>query len=141
MRIMNTFDGMHSNCISLNGAPPLTRGEIHLIECIGKHSDANISELASILGNTRGAVSQMAGKLEKKQLITKTKRADNNKEVVLALLPDGQQVFQEHEKLHADLYSEIARLTDRSDDENLAYLKEILDIVEKYVKGYKEIYY
>ena len=74
MRITNTINNLHSENISFNESVALTLGEIHLIECIGKHEDTNVTEISKILGNTRGAVSQMAKKLENKGLVNKKRK-------------------------------------------------------------------
>lgn len=93
MRITNTINDLHSDNISLNGNISLTVGEIHLMECIGKHQDANITELSKILDITKGSVSQMSKKSEKKLLINKTKKGNNNKEIILELSKDGKEIF------------------------------------------------
>lgn len=136
VRINSLFESMHGECISLGGTTPLTTGEIHLIEAIGKHPDANVTDLAKVLGNTKGAVSQMAAKLEKKGLICKTRRADNDKDIILTLKEDGWFVFKEHEKLHADLYAELEQYANE-----LEQAKVLMDVVEKHLNIYKERLY
>lgn len=140
MRITNKVNELHSSQISFDENTTLTTGEIHLIECIGKHKDVNVTEIAKILGNTKGAVSQMAKKLQNKGLIIKTKREDNNKDILLNLSNYGNKIFIEHEKLHADLYKEIISSIDNSTQENLKAMKNILNIIEKHTDNYKKKY-
>lgn len=140
MRITNTINELHSHYISLNGSTPLTLGEIHLIECIGKHSETNVTEIAKILGNTRGAVSQMAKKLENKELINKTKKGNNEKEIILQLNKKGMEIFLEHEKFHASLYGDILSSVEGASKENIEFVKYILNKIEEYTDEYKKKY-
>ena len=140
MRVTNTINELHKPAISLNGSIPLTLGEIHLIECIGKHPEINVTEIAKILGNTKGAVSQMAKKLEKKGLINKKKKGNNNKEIILELSDEGKKIFLEHEKLHDSLYKEILSSLNNQSLENIEFLKDTLNIIEKHTKNYKKEY-
>lgn len=141
MRINININQMHSDCITIDGKNALTVGEIHLIECIGKHRESNVTEMAEILGRTKGAVSQMAVKLEKKGLCIKEKHGNNNKEIILSLTQEGQRVFEEHEKLHNDLYRDIASALDEIDEKSFNEIESILGITEKYLDEYKEKYH
>ncbi len=140
MRITNTINNLHSENISFNESVALTLGEIHLIECIGKHEDTNVTEISKILGNTRGAVSQMAKKLEKKGLVNKKKKGNNNKEIILELSDEGEKIFLEHEKLHDSLYKEILSSLNNQSLENIEFIKDTLNIIEKHTKNYKKEY-
>ena len=140
MRITNKINELHNCHINFNGSLQLSIGEIHLIECIGKHQGANVTEISNILGNTRGAVSQMAKKLEKKGLIVKTKKGDNNKEIILQLSKEGKKIFLEHEKLHDSLYKEILSSLNNQSLESIEFIKDTLNIIEKHTKNYKKEY-
>ena len=138
MRITNKINELHTYHINFNGTLQLAIGEIHLIECIGKHQGANVTEISNILGNTRGAVSQMAKKLEKKGLIVKTKRGDNNKEIILQLSKEGDEIFLEHEKFHESLYKDILSTLDSSSDENIEFVENIFKSIEKHIDQYEK---
>lgn len=140
MRITSTINELHSSQISFNCGVPLTLGEIHLIECIGKHEGMNVTEIAKILGNTRGAVSQMAKKLENKGLIDKKMKEDNNKEILLTLSKVGNEIFIEHEKFHDSLYGEVLSSLDGATQENIDIIKNILNTIEKHTYEYKKKY-
>lgn len=140
MRITNAINELHGHHISLNGSMTLALGEIHLIECIGKNPEKNVTEIAKILGNTRGAVSQMAKRLEGKGLINKTKKGDNNKEIMLQLSKEGRKIFLEHEKFHASLYGDIFNSIEGSSKENMEFIKNILNTIEEHTNKYKKKY-
>lgn len=140
-RISAEINDMHKGMIHLDGLGSLPLGEIHLIECIGKHPEANVTELAAILGNTKGAVSQMAGKLIRKGLAVKTRREDNDKETILRLTETGRQVFDAHEKLHADMYREIGEALNGIDSESIEECARVMTIIEQYLGEYRKKYH
>lgn len=106
----NRTNQLKNKKVSFNGTPSINTASLHLIETIGNHPDANTTELAAILGITKGAVSQMATKLRDKGLLEKQKTSGNAKEVYLVLTPDGENLRQEHDKLHQEQYEELATL-------------------------------
>lgn len=134
LRLHSLYESIQKQYISLNGTLSLTTGEIHLIEAIGKHPAYNVSELGISLGITKGAVSQMALRLEKKKLITKVHEADNGKNILLRLSPTGKQVFTAHQKFHAAMYAELEQYP-----EALEQTKKMLDVLERYLNHYKEM--
>lgn len=140
MRITNTINELHSENINFDNNISLTLGEIHLIESIGKHQDTNVTEISKIIGNTKGAVSQMAKKLEKKGLINKKKKGNNNKEIILELSERGKKIFLEHENLHDSLYKEILSSLNNQPLENIEFIKDTLSVIEKHTKNYKKKY-
>lgn len=140
MRITNKINDLHGYNISLVGSTSLSLGEIHLIECIGKHPEINVTEIAKILGNTRGAVSQMAKKLENKELIIKTKKGDNNKEIILILSKEGEKIFLEHERFHVSLYKDILSSIEGANKEHIEFIKNILSTIESHTNEYKKKY-
>lgn len=81
----------------------LHRSEIHTVQAIGQHEDINLTRLAAHMEITKGAASQMVRKLERKGLVKKEKRADNAKEVLLALTPLGWRGYHAHEAFHASM--------------------------------------
>jgi DNA-binding MarR family transcriptional regulator len=64
-----------------------------------------MAEIANILGVTRGAVQQMAGRLLKKGLVEKLMDKNDRKRVYLSLTPKGEIAFKGHEEYHAELSS------------------------------------
>ncbi|MGI6033659.1 MAG: MarR family winged helix-turn-helix transcriptional regulator [Coriobacteriales bacterium] len=140
MRASNLMDSMHGDLISLEDGQPLTVAEIHLIDAIGKHPKANMTELADITGRTKGALSQLSSRLQKKGLIRKGRRADNNRDVVLTLTEEGRSVYDAHDRLHADLYEEIASDLGEMDEKSIEALLKISDSLERHLEEYKEMF-
>lgn len=75
--------------------------DTHCISCIGAAGAANGVQLAAMLGLTRSAVSKITTRLEMKDYILGSKRANNNKEIFYTLTEKGREIFAKHENAHA----------------------------------------
>jgi len=80
------------NCTALKFTPWLF---------IGTHPDINGTSLAKIMGVTKGAISQVIKKLEKKKLVDRYQNPTNNKEILLRLTKKGEIDYHGHEAYHA----------------------------------------
>ncbi|SFA74976.1 DNA-binding transcriptional regulator, MarR family [Cohnella sp. OV330] len=85
--------------VSLKGYKP---SEVHCIEYIGKHADANVTKLAEHFYMTRSAISKIAKKLMEKGLIESFQRPDNKKEIYFRLTEQGEAVNRLHDELHGE---------------------------------------
>ncbi len=65
--------------------------ELQTVSMIGENPEVNMTQLADIMGVTRGAISQTVRKLVTKKLVNRT-NARNNKEVNLNLTQLGKMV-------------------------------------------------
>ncbi len=107
----------------------LFEAEIHMIKSIKESEGIHVTGLADLLGVTKGAVSQIIMRLQKKGMIIKDTDPRNLSRLVLRLTPKGETAYANHEKLHQefdDLVSEI--LKDASEDK-IAFLREFLDVL------------
>lgn len=102
--------------------------EVHYIECIGSHSESNVTKIAEVLYMTRGAISKMTKKLENKGLIESYQKPDNKKEIYFRLTKSGQEIYDIHEKLHKEFNDRdsivFEDITEEQFDNMLAFLKK-----------------
>lgn len=112
--------------VSLKGHKP---SEVHCIEYIGKHADANVTKLAEHFYMTRSAISKIAKKLMEKGLIESFQKPDNKKEIYFRLTEQGEAVNRVHEELHGEF-----RERDRAVFEQVteAQYASMLSFVERY---------
>jgi DNA-binding MarR family transcriptional regulator len=93
----------------------LYTSELLMIEGLGYKPGVNVTEYAENHGITKGAVSQLVKKLEKKGLVERYKNPTNQKEVFLKLTMKGEIVFHKHILLHLqfakDFFDEFETLT------------------------------
>lgn len=74
--------------------------EIHAINAIAENGSLNISELANVTGLSKGAISKMARKLEKMDLLRRYHYVDNKKDVYFHLTPEGNRLNEGHRDYH-----------------------------------------
>lgn len=138
VRIINKYNSLQKNPLDYGCGESLYPSEIHAIEAIGKHPDAHMAEIASILGVTRGAVQQTAGRLFKKGLVEKRMERNDRKRVYLSLTPKGKTAFEGHEDYHAGLSSYLAGHFGRLRAGEVDALKDFFARVEAFMDAYNE---
>lgn len=140
-RVVTAMESMHAPSLSFGTGITMFRKEIHTIQAIGKNPEINITSLAEYMGVTKGAVSQIIKKLQRKGLVRKTYAPGNAKEVILELTELGHIGYVNHEKFHAEAL-DIAReyFGDQLENKLEAVEQVITDlnfILEEYEKRYK----
>ena len=74
--------------------------EIHMIKAIQQTGPCHISGLAKKLEVTKGNVSQIIMKLEKKGLVSKIPDEENHSRLTITLTPKGKTAYARHEEIH-----------------------------------------
>jgi len=138
IRLFNKYNSLEKELYNFDIDELLTPAEIHTIDCIGRNSEINVTNLAAKLGITKGAVSQMVNKLKKRDLVIKLKDSDNDKEVILLLSKKGKIAFNGHIKFHADIYKDFMPLLENTSIEGINSFKEIINKIEFYLDRYKK---
>lgn len=70
--------------------------EMHVLISVGVNGRRTMSEVAAELDVTQGAISQIASRLLKKDLIRREKDQRDKRFTYLKLTPEGQRVFEEY---------------------------------------------
>ncbi|WP_223192570.1 MarR family winged helix-turn-helix transcriptional regulator [Paenibacillus sedimenti] len=96
-------------------AGPLTPSEIHTIDAIGYEGGILMSELASRLGVTKGAVTQLFSRLEAKELVKRSLHPDDSRAVLISLTEKGKSAYQAHEDVHLNFYKELSAQLDEEE--------------------------
>jgi DNA-binding MarR family transcriptional regulator len=117
-----------------------TPPEAHLIEAIHNHPEANTSDLAAILGLTKGSISIRTAKLSKKGYIEKYNQKGNKKEVYYRLTPLGKKLYDAHERFHEEqnrkIYKMFASFPESKRKFICDFLKDYADYLENsYLKN------
>lgn len=107
------------------------RSEIHIIGVIGNQNDVHISEIARKFGVTKGAVSKIMKKLEKKGLVEKIVDDENQTRVLVRLTEKGWLAHREHEAYHAEYDSDMFSYLDNLSEEALNVLDTFLEKANK----------
>jgi DNA-binding MarR family transcriptional regulator len=138
MRLINKYNSLEKEKYDFGIDELMTPAEIHTIDCIGRNSGINVTSLAEKLGITKGAVSQMINKLKKRDLVSKLKDSENDKEVILLLSKKGKTAFHGHIKFHADIYKDFIPLIANTSVEGINAFKEIMNKIEFHLDRYKK---
>lgn len=95
---------------------PLHNAEIHTLVAIKENEGINITGLAKILGITKGAVSQIVNRLEKKGTVKKDQDPMNKSRLILRLTEDGEVAYKYHEKNHEIYLDPLKNTLDNMDE-------------------------
>jgi DNA-binding MarR family transcriptional regulator len=109
----------------------LYHSEIHMVRFIKENENLHLSAIARNLGVTRGAVSQMIMRLEKKGVVIKDSDPNNSRKIVLRLTPKGEMAYQGHKRNHDSYNAVVSKLLEKADQDNLDFLKDFLEKYEK----------
>ncbi len=116
---------------------PLHEAEIHMLKAIRDHEGIHVTGLAEMLGVTKGAVSQIVMKLQKKGMVAKHADPGNLSRLVLRLTAKGETAYLRHEQLHQEFDNMVNRSLEGATEENRAFLKQFLDSLEKQIDGFE----
>ncbi len=84
----------------------LYQSEIHTLVFIQDNNEINMTQIAQRLGVTKGAIFKTIEKLEQKELLSRYKKPDNNKNTYFELSEKGLLAYEGHEKFHKDFFGE-----------------------------------
>jgi len=104
--------------------------EMHIVKIVKENEGIHVTGIAEILGVTKGAVSQVANRLEKRGIIWKEKDDSNQSRLVLTLTEKGENLYQVHEDFHNELNDMINDTLENATEENKIFLQNFLDAVE-----------
>ncbi len=116
----------------------LFEAEIHLIVAIQENPGFHVAALAQKFGVTKGAVSQLVQKLEKKGMVTKQNDPDNQSKVLLSLTSKGQTAYATHARFHREFDEKVTRLLEEESEEHVRFLKHFLRTMAQEIEAHEE---
>lgn len=128
IRQFNIFD---DEAHYFGGSQPLYTSEIHVIDYIGGREGLCASDIAREMGVTRGAVSQILKKLEKKGYLIRKADPDNKLRFNLELSEKGRMAYNKHQEYHGYLEAMIDELTENSGSGEREIIYDFLARLEK----------
>ncbi|MCL2884291.1 MAG: MarR family transcriptional regulator [Oscillospiraceae bacterium] len=90
-------------------SPPVTIGEAHMIEAVGRQDGATVSGLAIFLGIAVPTATVAVKKLERKGLVQKVPCADDGRRAIIRLTPAGEKINRAHSIFHKKMVRNISR--------------------------------
>ncbi|ATM98521.1 MULTISPECIES: MarR family winged helix-turn-helix transcriptional regulator [Proteus] len=126
-------DSNHKKVLEENGLDNYSLTELHVIHCIGEESMRNLTTISEYMSMTRGAVSKICSRLQKKGAIEKIKLADNQKEIFFILTAEGEHLFHAHEVLHQQSQAKWSALFEQYDQQEKQTIKRFFsDVVGRF---------
>jgi DNA-binding MarR family transcriptional regulator len=98
--------------------------ELHTITVVGRNDEVNMTQLAEIMGVTKGAISQTIRKLVHKNLILRT-NINNRKEVNLRLSDKGRKVLNAQDSFQKEIFTFAGSLYDKARPEDRETVKRL----------------
>ncbi len=98
--------------------------ELHTIRVIAGNREINMTQLAEIMGVTRGAISQTIRKLVSKNLIVRS-NINNRKEVNLRLSEKGHVVFKSQKSFQEEIFTFAGSLYKKARPEDRELVKRL----------------
>jgi DNA-binding MarR family transcriptional regulator len=98
--------------------------EIHTITVVGKNKELNMTQLANIMGVTKGAISQTIRKLVGKNFILKS-NTTNKKEINLKLSEKGLIVYKGQRSFQKELFTFATTLYEKANPEDRELVKRL----------------
>ena len=133
LRIMNKMKIYEQKAHDWGTGEILYSSEVNMIKTIAKYPDRNVTELAQMLGITKGAISQSINKLAKRGYLKKFRYEDNKKEVFLKLSEKGQIVFDNCEEHFQKELREFMNVFRGADREKIDFMMKVLNKLENIV--------
>lgn len=130
--VLNKFTALEKSPRDFGTGDKLFPSEIHVVEAIGKKPGINMTDLASVLGISKPAVTQIIGKVLKKNLVERYNGKDNRKEVLLKLTKSGGIAFLGHQEFHARMDTAINNRFGRFTSREFDFLSEIFGDMASY---------
>jgi DNA-binding MarR family transcriptional regulator len=111
----------------------LSHTEIHLVEMVGNNEGASVTDIASLTGVTKGAISQNMKRLEKKGIILKKIDPDNLSRNMIELTAKGKTAFWAHRDWHESMDGGFSEYLNKLPSQDTALIVDFLSRVENFL--------
>ncbi len=122
IRLVNSYNSMEKIPVKHGAGHGLYHSERHLLDKIGDNPDMNITELAHLVGVTKGAISQVVRKIEIKGVVRRHKKGSNDKEVFVELTKAGKGIHEKHKAINQETVNALCKQLERYSDDNVESL-------------------
>lgn len=110
--LINRYNAINRQPRDYGTGVPLSVAELHLVEAIGKNETTTATQAAHRMGVTKGAVSQMLPRLERKGIVTRAPSPMDGRVTDITLTDLGRAAFERHAAVHERLLSVFEQAAD-----------------------------
>lgn len=113
--------------VAIEGSAPVTKASLHLLETVGTHPSERMTDVAQRMEITKGAVSQLATRLQAEGLLDKRQAHGSARDIYLVLTPEGQHLYEASTHLNKMIEDEIFDTFSQMRDEDINRLRAMVD--------------
>lgn len=121
--------------VAIEGSVPVTKASLHLLETVGTHPSERMTDVAQRMDITKGAVSQLATRLQDKGLLDKRQANGSARDICLVLTPEGQKLFEASTHLNKMIDDEVFSTFSQMRDEDIERLRTLLKRVDQMTRS------
>lgn len=137
IRMVSKYNALEKHPVKYGTKHEFHHSERHMLDIFGDNPGMNITELAELLGVTKGAISQIVSKLEKKGAVRRYKEAGNGKEVRIELTAKGLEIYEHHKAKNDETISYLQGVLREHPDDKVEFLVEMFKSLESYLGSSK----
>lgn len=115
------------------GGQKLYYSEMSMLVIISKNPKISITNIAKLANMTKGTVSEIIKKIEKKGLIEKTQASDNASKLALTLTKQGKEIIKIHDKIHEEIDMGFKKDLENLSEEHIKIIEELFTKAEKFL--------
>jgi DNA-binding MarR family transcriptional regulator len=116
IQMVNKYNALEKAPVKLKKGHTLYHSERHMIDNIGANPEMNITEFAESLGVTKGAISQVVSKLEKKGMVKRRRKSDTR---------EGVELYRMHKKVNEESLLPLYNKLKKHSDEEIDFLMDM----------------
>jgi DNA-binding MarR family transcriptional regulator len=133
IRMVNKYNALEKIPARHGTHHNLYHSERHMLDKIGDNTGINVTGFAAAAGVTKGAISQLVTRLEKKGVVRRYKKSTNDKEVFLELTKTGQEVYQQHKEINEKTIIPLFDELSTHSDEKVEFLLHMFKWFDDYL--------
>lgn len=115
--------------ISIDGSAPVSKSSLHLLKTVGAYPNERMSDVAHRLHITKGAVSQLASRLQAEGLLLKQPASGSSRDICLNLTDTGMRIYRATETLDEEMERDVVGTLSELRDEDLERLRGLVQRV------------
>lgn len=117
---------------------PLYNSEIHVIKSIMENEGIHITALAETMNVTKGTISEVLMKLQKKGMVIKETDSNNLSRICLRLTQKGKIAYINHEALHKKFEQVIEQILNKEGTETKDMLFNFMIELDNALSNFEE---
>ena len=138
LRLVNKYNSLGRHPLSFGTPYNFFHSERHMLDIVGDDPGLNITEFANAAGVTKGAISQVVSKLEKKGALRRYKSEANDKEIRIELTQLGEKIYAHHQKVNQETVDQLWRELEKYPQEKIEFLMDMFRWFEQHLDQSKE---